>query len=85
MRTLNELKPIIKDAIWELKNSNTVITVKNVFDKANGEIEFNELPIIGEYLRSVKHLFLYTECKGYLELTPFGNATVADLISNARN
>lgn len=81
MRNLTELKPIIKDAIWELKDSNTVITVKNVYDKANGQIEFNELPIIGDYLRSIKHMFLHTECNGYLELTPFGNAKVSELVS----
>lgn len=81
MRSLTELKPIIKDAIWELKNDNTPISVKSVFDKAQGQIEFSELPVILEYLESVKHLFLYTSCKGYLELTPFGNAKVSDLVS----
>jgi len=84
MRNLTELKPIIKDAIWELKQIDTPITVKSVFDMSNGEISFNELPVISAYLDSIKDSFLWTRKNGYLQLTPFGKATVKDLVSNAR-
>lgn len=77
------LKAEIKDAIWELKNARKTITVKNVFDQANGKISFDNLPEIFQYLESVKDSFLWTNCKGYLELTPFDKVTVKDLISRA--
>jgi len=74
----------IKDAIWEIKNSEKpIITVKAIYDQANGKIPFSKLPEIRQYLDSVKHKFLVTTVKGYLELHPIGNATIKDLISKA--
>lgn len=81
MRTLTELKPLIKDAIWELKDRNGIITVKNVYDIANGAIEFSELPVILQYMESIKEKFLHTNMHGYLELHPIKQATVKDLVS----
>lgn len=77
------IKLEIKDAIWELKNARKIITVKNVYDQANGKIDFNHLPEIKQYLESVKNKFLFTYCNGYLELKPFDNVSVKDLISRA--
>lgn len=76
-----QLKAEIKDAIWELKNAKETITVKSVYDKANGKISFNDLPKILEYLESIKDKFLFTYSKGYLELNVMEKIDINQYVS----
>lgn len=76
-----QLKAEIKDAIWELKNAKETITVKSVYDKANGKISFNDLPKILEYLESIKDKFLFTYKGGYLQLNVMEKININQYVS----
>jgi len=78
-------KQRIKDAIWELKDKNQAITVKSVFDEANGSIDFTELPQILDYLETVKESFNFTYCKGYLELHKKGNLKIKNYVKGQQH
>ena len=77
---MEAIRARIKDAIWELKDKNKSITVKTVFDQANGNIDFTELPQILEYLESVKGSFNATYHNGYLELYKKGNLKIKNYV-----
>ena len=73
----------IKDAVWELKTAKKTITVKNVYDQANGKIPFEELPKILQFLESIKESYNWTTNKGYLELNVREKITIDQYISRA--
>lgn len=81
IRTYDEVKMIIKDIIWDFKQTRKVLTVKNIYDASEGKIKFEELPYIGKYLESVRHRFLTREINGYLELHWFEKFNAKDLVN----